>query len=483
MVSDRKKSGLEKDGIENKPRIDLGFSKLVSSLSEVEEKPTAPEKSEDTSATKSTLVEQPPEVIPDLNSMSFEQLADRQEFSLLQKLSEKRMTESVGSSSIYSTIWWAVSQLKTGGVPASILSTPVSRASSEIERFSLSSSGSLVEPLLTTARIKKECASLLLQLAKKNSGALSEKSVTEFLTRAIRIDPELSSEVKSFAERELDRISKLTGRRALRESRIAEFRGILKEIESAAEDSRVKTAVSEKKKDILLPTPPMPRRSILLPTIFGLVTLGAAWFYLRAPQGVVVGGSASLVSYEENIQFAKGSFQRLESVDNLEVLLAKVNSIAVPTPTAHSVALGRSNGGGIAELGGLVNEKGNTANQGLSKKLESIDTTGPIEGTEYYRRETQRSREESASVFGSEPPGVGGLIPEQGGAGGKGPHTYRVITFTRVYAKASFFSPTIANLDSGARVEVVERFGEWLKIRSRQGQVGFMLSQDAEPVR
>jgi hypothetical protein len=483
MVSDKKKNGLEKDGIENKPRIDLGFSQLVSSLAQTEESPGASSVSDKVSDSKLDSNSAVSEPVTDLNNLSFEQLADRQEFALLQKLSEKKMTENTGSISIYSTVWWAISQLKTGGVPASILSTPVSKASIEIERFSLSSSGNLVEPLLTSLRIRKECASLLFQLAKKNSSALSEKSVPEFLGRAVKLDPVLSLEVKTFAERELDRLSQLTGRKALREARIADFKGVIKEIDAVEERSKIKVESASAKEIPRALTPPASRKKILVPMILVLLVSGSVYIFLQRSGTVTVDGSASLVTYEESITLAKGEFQRLEAVDNLEVLLAKVNSIAVPTPSSPSLARGRGDRGGIAELDNLVSERPKTGNTDNPRKLESVDTTGPVEGTEYYRRESERSREQSTSVFGSEPPGVGGLIPESGGASGRGPKTYRVITFTRVYSKASFFSPTIANLDSGARVEVVERFGDWLKIRSRQGQIGFMLSQDAEPVR
>jgi len=50
-------------------------------------------------------------------------------------------------------------------------------------------------------------------------------------------------------------------------------------------------------------------------------------------------------------------------------------------------------------------------------------------------------------------------------------------------AKPSYTSPVRAELKKGSTVSVEEDMTIWLKIRSKQGQVGFILAQDAVPTR
>ena len=313
------------------------------------------------------------------------------------------------------------------------------------------------------------------------------------------LDNSLSDEICSILEREVDKLTKMTGRKGLREARIAEFKAIcaslqspntaLSAVEDAAKvslDSRVERSKgahsngnitnSQSKKSWLGAT------SLLL-FLFLVGALTARQFGLDRllnKSESLGNGAAGLVTYAFEATGATPQISRIQSVDNLEVLLAKVNSMAlVPSPSNTSRALGRqpSQRTTPAEMGGLLENEPSSNRPG--GKLEKIDTTGPLEGTPFYERETRAASNSGDSVFGSEPPGVGGFHPNNG----SGPRVYRVLTFTRVYSKASFFSQTIANLDSGARVEVVERFGEWLKIRSKGGQIGFMLSQDAEQLR
>ena len=59
------------------------------------------------------------------------------------------------------------------------------------------------------------------------------------------------------------------------------------------------------------------------------------------------------------------------------------------------------------------------------------------------------------------------------------PATYQTTTSTSVLASAAFGAPVIANLPSLTPLTVVGRSGDWLKIRARSGQQGFVRSADA----
>ena len=172
MVSrDKKRNGKNADDAQ-KVRVDLGFSSLIESLNSQPPTPTIPEPTQPIEI-KTALGEDlapPKPVIPSQQAPekrnSFEGLAEARQWSELATFAESNMSSSKGSANALATIWWGVAQLELGSIPPSVLTSPIQRASAEVERFSIMASGSLVEPTLTSARIKRETAALLLRLAK-----------------------------------------------------------------------------------------------------------------------------------------------------------------------------------------------------------------------------------------------------------------------------------------------------------------------------
>lgn len=501
---DKKRNGKSADETQ-KVRVDLGFSNLIASLNAQPPASDIPESSQPieikTSLGEDLSLQKP--IIPSQKVLekrtSFEGLAEARQWGELATFAESQMSNSKGSANALATIWWGLAQLELGSIPPSVLTSPIQRASAEVERFSVMASGSLVEPALTSARIQKETAGLLLRLAKRSVASVSDSTAPEFFRRAAVLDKSLSDDIRSLLEREIDKLNKMTGRKSLREARIAQFKAICVDLqdlnaplntaesgakgslESRVDKSKVanynpNVATTHTQKSWLGPT------SLLLIIFFAgalsVKQLGVDQLFNKSESSGR--GAAGLVAYSYEASGSAPQISRIQSVDNLEVLLAKVNSMAISSSSSGtSRALGRqpSQISAPAEMGGLLENKPPSNKTG--EKLEKIDTSGPLEGTPFYERELRASSNSSDSVFGSEPPGVGGFHPNNS----SGPRVYRVLTFTRVYSKASFFSQTIANLDSGARVEVVERLGEWLKIRSKSGQIGFMLAQDAEQLR
>ncbi|RMD86584.1 MAG: hypothetical protein D6808_02975, partial [Candidatus Dadabacteria bacterium] len=120
-------------------------------------------------------------------------------------------------------------------------------------------------------------------------------------------------------------------------------------------------------------------------------------------------------------------------------------------------------------------------------RKEQINTETPLEGTVFYQelakiQRRKRRTEDTAYPSGDTFYGQAQESVREGDSPRSGT-IYRVIADTRVMAQPSFLAYTLAELSLGARVEVVGRFGEWLKIRSKSGRYGYILSQDAEPVR
>lgn len=455
-----------------KQRINLGLTDLVASLN----------KTSVDGAKESAAITPTTETADVDSEISLESLADRKDWRALASAAQQKMSSFNGSDAVVATIWWGIANLETGEIPSAILSTPVSKASVEIERFAVSSAGSLVLPVLSSARLKRETAFLLFRLAKKNLSALTDKSVPEFLLRAVRLESSLSAEIVSLIEKECDRISKMSGRKKQRDERILALLDVKKACVAVVdipkkEEQKILSKpdnqsfeYAKKQKGYLL----------LAAAVAAVCAIGViAYDYLFFVGKDSAVGVAPLTIAQSDVRLYPLSSQRIKTVDNLEVLLAKVNSLAVPKVTQSSSRLGRH--GSSLQVLETIAPTPFQINPG--NRLEQIDTAGPVEGTVFYEKDRTQVESSSESVFGSEPPGVGGLVPQ--GADSKGisrPGVYRILTYTRVYAKASYFAQTIANLESGSRVQVVEKFGEWLKIRSKAGQVGFILSQDAEPV-
>lgn len=61
------------------------------------------------------------------------------------------------------------------------------------------------------------------------------------------------------------------------------------------------------------------------------------------------------------------------------------------------------------------------------------------------------------------------------------PKVYRVVATTRVLMRPSFRSGAKSELKAGSYIEVVEDLSIWLKLKSRKGQYGYILAQDAVP--
>lgn len=116
----------------------------------------------------------------------------------------------------------------------------------------------------------------------------------------------------------------------------------------------------------------------------------------------------------------------------------------------------------------------------LPRNKEQINTDGPIEGPD-FRQGAQRPRLPLPRLPNSGPEAVARPIPQASYPDGSlniGGEIKSALVETKVYVSPHYRARVIANLLAGDQVLVEARLGQWLRIRSRQGRVGFVSAQD-----
>jgi len=111
---------------------------------------------------------------------------------------------------------------------------------------------------------------------------------------------------------------------------------------------------------------------------------------------------------------------------------------------------------------------------------EKVRTDGPIEGPEFARGVEPRLAPE-ARLPEISLPDLSGSLPASSYPDGSlniGGEVRSAIIATDVYQSPDFRARVIARLAAGDKVSVEGSVGQWLRIRSRRGRAGFVLSQD-----
>ena len=124
----------------------------------------------------------------------------------------------------------------------------------------------------------------------------------------------------------------------------------------------------------------------------------------------------------------------------------------------------------------------------------AVDTAGPLEPVDVLKARTQPEEppeeDVGAILFGAPKPQFPGRYGS--GRGGVTPQpverftdvkNYTVLSRTRVMSRPSFTGIEMAELSVGDSVRAEGSVGDWLRIRSRNGQVGYILSQDVQTPR
>jgi hypothetical protein len=133
---------------------------------------------------------------------------------------------------------------------------------------------------------------------------------------------------------------------------------------------------------------------------------------------------------------------------------------------------------------------GNT-NVNVNRALDVVDTSGPIEqGSNAYDNSyrsplLEPEKQEDQAIELDFPP----YKSNMSGKSNKQPsnkdqdlpkNLYVIVSPTRIMQEPSYWAKTRGDLEEGDRVEVLESLGKWLRIRTKKGRTGYILSQDAE---
>jgi len=118
-----------------------------------------------------------------------------------------------------------------------------------------------------------------------------------------------------------------------------------------------------------------------------------------------------------------------------------------------------------------------------ARSKEQVDTTGPLEGAE-FRDRIERSRPlllqgRREELQGGAPQAV---LPGSSSGEFDDQRTYKVISRTSVLSAPSYGGRVIGQLDVGDRVLVEGKLGRWLRLRSKKGRGGYVLTADVEEV-
>lgn len=129
----------------------------------------------------------------------------------------------------------------------------------------------------------------------------------------------------------------------------------------------------------------------------------------------------------------------------------------------------------------VVADKGGGREPALQNKKERINTSEPQEGPEFRdRRDRKKERDLKSDRAGREAPRA--ALPSEREGVFTNEHTYAVLSRTPVLSAPSFGGKEIGYLERGDRVLVEGKLGRWLRLRSRKGRGGYVLSEDVEEI-
>jgi len=385
-------------------------------------------------------------------------------------------------------------------------------ASRNITKYRDLKSSSIIRPELTDPIFQKEVAKLLFEVARKLLPTLTDKHALTFIERAILLDPSLKASASDLLVKEKSRISKQPGRKVLREKRIYDIDTLMDVIakmslQHVSKETSPKLNVKNEGVRSDIQESPPPTKSFVKPfVIVSLIILATVYFWDRLEifhSPPIEISSPPLTSGNGTVGHEIPSSKRVTNITGIDTILYEIGEKNVKTGDSvienpsiedklEGQSIGTANTNSPQELAvdpdiskvipeRVLEDKPVLPNLTSITRKEKIDTTGPIEGTVFYpdlQRGDRRADRDDRGLF---PESRSERSNEKRETFKQG-KLYRVIAKTRVLSSPSYFAVTMAFLDQGARVEVVEKTGEWLKLRSKMGQSGYILAQDTEPL-
>ena len=467
----------------------MGLSDLISSNTNAEDQSLSEKSPASGQDSEPATQDQTPERLSE-----YEKLAAAQSWEELSALCEKNLSLPGQDEALLerceARIWWIRSQFATQSVPASILAAPLDSVSKLIvekwqNEVAQEERDKLFRMCLAAGSILSEVAA---RLRKDGDSVLG----LSFLERAFRLDRRYSHDLKETAQEELAKISphtltspSVSGFAQYLEKLLAELQIFQTQIAEPGKQARPKPDEPEagpRKSHGSTTAAPQaagsPTRSrtrqVALVGVIGGLAIALLYSAAAGTRPSVSSLHFQFVGLPEAAAAAAPSAERIEKLSTLDALFYDIQR-AAPGPADQR------------QLQGPENEVRRAAAQG---EKETVNTTSPVEGPEIS----------SAAAGG---PGAGqspssAKPPEPRFADASGQQApslalaptfetfprarkYSIIAPTRVMLRPSIVGQPVEQLASGAEISVEGKEGYWLKIRSKQGRVGYVLAQDATP--
>lgn len=496
-----KRAGSQSEAKAKTGRVDLGLSSILSSFEpSAAEPPVEPaalplKAGAGSSEPNFILVtSENPSVLavpeaPKAPQDPFLALAQELKWEEVKLLAEKQLSTSGEKQTvpeIEARLWWIKSQLASGSVPTSILSAPLDSASARILEIQRTSSGSKVPEALTGF-----CGVLLQQLGELLFTNGERGLALSFFERAYRLDPTTGA---NLARHLKDEILKLRENPAAKhdlklKAKLLKLEQGLKELEAsnvdvdAATVPESRTAAQVGAETFHAPrSRPVPWGALALMSALLIVSAwgwrsGLLHAYLSS-QDPAVATSALIVRVDPLLVMPE--MQRVSGVSNLDALYYDIDAgkpRADGKPQKEDRAVAPPVGAAVPAVERV------SESVGSSQGKVTVNTSGPVEGPEFRDLKDEKedlSLRRSQELFGG---GTGrrddapqGFEVEKFDAD----KLYVVIAKTNVMARPSYQTAALAELQTGDKVLVESKLGPWLKLRSKHGQSGYILAQDAE---
>lgn len=480
--------------------VDLGLSSLIESAKVVKaEIPQPLTPTIESSEIKVEKVEQPA-----IELSEYEKLSSADEWGKLEALCEARMPREGSDEDPEVTLWWIACQKKKGSVPSLVLAAPLDSATKAILKAKADSSID-----------SKKLASLekvSLRLLISSSNALKDQGERElslkFLERATELDPKHKKALLKQASEEQEALAKVRTRKekAAAEERLAYIEGLKKRF-SAAETVSKSEGKAELKKENTVESAAQPeivkleqsarfsRRKLTL-------TVGALAAFALAIILTSTWSESSMIGKEElagafrlpaEIQYgmaeaAAPESRRIQTLSDLDAIYYGIDNAQVAVRTVSAT----------------TTQARESVSASRAVRKEELDMSGPIEGEVFkYPRSPERGRLEMAAsdsrtAYPTDAPRQAGGDQVDAMRSARNERSqryeheaqyelkkfsrnrvYRILVSTEVKERPSIRADEIANLDRGAKVEVDAKIGDWLRLRSKKGNPGFVLAQDA----
>ena len=492
-------SDQSKSSSENSVRLDLGLSSFIDGAKQQLDQETKPiatlaevlKQSEQTQseapAELSSLISKA-EIASSHNQEkksenNYKQLADQSSWNELSKLCESALTAN--EKDFEARLWWIKAQRSQNAIPASILATSIDSASQEFIKDS--------NALASREDLRKLASELLVDISSSLKSEFDLEIAQSLLERAktLGFAEKKDSPVKEQAEfsenpwpgfviqprKEPASTSEGYSRKRAIYSRLILLlflcaSGIfiyLKWFSSSNLEGQY-LAFAFPAEDSLSP-------SLLSPAaepVSGLSHLDAVYYDMNSSSA----GNATQVS-----ALSAGALTQSTTLQNTPVQSSQQQASIIQPPVPQlPIAVDQQP---VRQLP-TSRDVARSQSQGSQGQKETVNTTYPVERREYPADDKFETRQQPENEIPEIdfPPFRSNTKRndprDSRDSGGPREPLYIVIARTKIMEEPSYWAHSLGDLYEGDKIEVHDRLGKWLRIRTRKGREGYILSQDAE---